>query len=158
MFIEDVLMYTFHDYFDMTDFYDREVYELLRTLLEYYYNRIIIASLANRRMTAEYIYYSINSLEALVSHNTRIDKVTFMLLCDCINEINAQYNIDTRIDFDEYDDTDNACIFYYDYSTATANRNEFSFYDYQYCKININAYVRQYMIEEQIYYYDRFEN
>ena len=158
MFIEDVLKYTFYDYFDMTDFYDVETYEMLYTLLEYYYNRIMIALFTNKRISAEYIYKSINSLESLVSCNTRIDKVTFMLLCDCINEINEQYDIDTRIDFDEYYDTDNACIFYYEHSTAIASRNEFSFYDYHYCKININAYVRQYMTEEQIYYYDRFEN
>lgn len=158
MFIEDVLMYTFHDYFDMTDFYDRETYELLYSLLEYYYNRIMIAMFTNKRISSAYIRKSVNSLELLVANNTRIDKITFMLLCDCINEINEQYDIDTRIDFDEYYDTDNACIFFYDYSTAIESRNEFSFYDYHYCKININAYIRQYQLDEQIYYYDRFEN
>lgn len=157
VFLEDVMLYTFNDYFDMTDFYDRETYELLYALLESYYNRIIVTKLTNKRMTDTDVYKSVHSLELLVACNTRIDKVTFMLLCDCINEINEQYNIDVRIDFDEYYDTDNACIFFYEYSTATVSRNEFSFYDYQYCKIRLDAYIRQYQRDEQIYYHDRYE-
>lgn len=159
VFLEDVMLYTFHDYFDMTDFYDRETYELLYTLLEYYYNRIVVASYTRKRISDAYVRKSINSLERLVVNNTRIDKITFMMLCDCINEINEQYNIDVRIDFDTYSDTDNACIFYYEHSTATneENRHEFSFYDFHYCKIHLNAYIRQYMLDEQIYYYDCYE-
>lgn len=155
-FLEDVLLYTFHDCFDMTDFYDRETYSLLYTLLEYYYNRIIITKVMNKQLSKTDVYNSVNSLEALVVNNNRINKVMFMLLCDCINEINSQYSIDTRIDFDEFYDTDNACIFYYDYSDALIHRNEFAFYDFSYCKINLSEYVRQYE-KHDIYYYNAYE-
>ncbi len=154
VFVEDVMLYTFSSYFDMTNFYDRETYHLLYTLLEYYYNRIVVARCTKKRVSNADIYKSVHALETLVSCNTRVDKESFMLLCDCINEINEYFNIDVRIEFDEYYDIDNACIFFYENSTANRSRN--AFYDYEYCKINIDAYIRQYMLDEQIYYYDRY--
>lgn len=151
-FVEDIMYKCFSDVLDMTCIYDRTTYKCLFTLCEYYYNKIVLAKLANTNLDM-LVYDIVDSVHEIASHMNNISIEEFMILHDCFNAINAYLNIDTRIDFDDYNDIENTNITYYDYSdAATTYRNQFSFHDYRYCTINITEYIRQYE-KHDIYYY-----
>lgn len=142
-FVEDIMYKHFSDVLDLTCICDRDTYKCLYTLCEYYYNKIVLAKLANTNLDT-LVYDIVDSIHEIAAHMNNISIEEFMILHDCFNAINAHLNIDTRIDFDEYNDIENTIITYYDYSDATTYRNQFSFYDYRYCTINITEYIRQY--------------
>lgn len=154
-FIEDVVLKVYDNMFDMTCIYDRETYEYIYSLIEYYYNNMILAKMRHNDIEQK-CYDSIEAIHRITSYSTKLDNIEFMLLCDCINEINRVFNIDFNIDFDDYTDLENICMSFYDYNDAIAHRKEFAFYDFSYCKINITEYVRQYE-KHDIYYYNAFE-
>lgn len=154
-FIEDIMNNNFSDILDTSYIYDSITYKCLYTLLEYYYNKIVLAKLTNADLNM-LVYDIVDSIHEIVAHMNNISKEEIMILHDCFNTINAYFNIDTRIDFDDYTDTENTIITYYDYSDASTHRNEFAFYDFSYCKINITEYIRQYE-KHNIYYYNAYE-
>ena len=154
-FIEDIMYATFDDILDMTCVYDRHTYRNIYTLLEYYYNNVVIAKLTDNRSLENVFYDSVNNIHDIVIYSNRINIIEFMLLCECINQINEYFRIDERIDFDDYTDIENAIITYYEYSDMSKHRQEFAFYDFSYCKINIIEYVRQYE-KHDIYYYSSY--
>lgn len=155
-FVEDIMYKHFSDVLDMTCIYDRNTYKCLYTLCEYYYNKIVLAKLANTNLDM-LVYDLVDSVHEIASHMNNISIEEFMMLHDCFNAINAYFNIDTRIDFDDYTDIENTNITYYDYSDATTYRSQFSFYDYRYCTINITEYIRQYEKHDIYYYTHRYE-
>ena len=149
-FVEDIMYKHFSDVLDITCIYDRTTYKCLYTLCEYYYNKVVLARLANTNLDM-LVYDIVDSVHEIASHMNNISIEEFMILHDCFNTINAYYNIDTRIDFDEYNDIENTIITYYDYSDMHSHRYEFSYYDFQYCNINVTEYARQYE-KHEIYY------
>jgi len=153
-FIEDVMYNNFSDIYDLSYVYDREAYNCLYTLCEYYYNKIVLAKLANTDLNM-LVYDIVDSIHDIISHMNNISKEDVMILHDCFNTINDYFDIDTRIDFDDYNDIENAIITYYEYSDMSKHRREFAFYDFSYCKINITEYVRQYE-KHDIYYYSSY--
>ena len=143
-FIEDVMLKVYDNMFDMTCIYDRETYAYIYSLLEYYYNNIVIANMSHNDVEQK-CYDSIESIHRIISYSNRIDAIEFMLLCDCINEINNYFDIQFQIEFDDYIDIDNTYMSFYDINSYKRNRKRYSFYDFDYCTINITAYVAQYM-------------
>ena len=142
--IADIANKVYDNMFDMTCMYDREQYEYIYSLLEYYYNNIIIAKLTYNNVKKK-AHDSIESIHRIVSHSNNITTVEFMLLCDCINKINNKFDINFQIDFDDYIDIDNTCMIFYNEKQLKHFRKKHAFYDYEYCNINITAYIAQYM-------------
>ena len=112
-FIEDVMNKVYDNMFDMTCIYDRETYEYIYSLIEYYYNNIVIAKM-NHSDIEQKCYDSIEAIHRIISYSNRIDVIEFMLLCDCINEINNYFDIQFQIEFDDYIDIDNTYMSFYD--------------------------------------------
>lgn len=143
-FIEDVMNKVYDNMFDMTYIYDRETYEYIYSLLEYYYNNIVIAKMSHNDAEQK-CYDSIEAIHRIISYSNRINVIEFMLLCDCINEINNYFDIQFQIEFDDYIDIDNTYMSFYDSNSYKRDRKRYSFYDFDYCTINITAYIAQYM-------------
>lgn len=130
--------------FDMTCIYECEQYEYLYSLLEYYYNNIIIAKLTYNNVKKK-AHDSIENIHRIVSHSNNINTIEFMLLCDCINQINEHFQIDIIIDFDDYIDIDNTCMTFYNNKQMKYFRKRHSYYDYEYSDIDITTYIAQYI-------------
>jgi len=143
-FIEDVMLKVYDNMFDMTCIYDRETYEYIYSLIEYYYNNMILAKMRHNDVEQK-CYDSIEAIHRIISYSNRIDAIEFMLLCDCINEINNYFDIQFQIEFDDYLDVENTCMSFYDSNAFKRNRKRYAFYDFEYCTINITAYIAQYM-------------
>lgn len=146
-FIEDIMLDAYENMFDMTCIYDRETYNYIYSLLEYYYNNIVIAKMNHNNLKRK-CHDSIENIHRIISYSSRIDAIEFMLLCNCINQINEYFQIDVIIDFDDYIDIDNTCMIFYRKDSLKRFRKRHAYYDYEYCNINITAYIAQYM---QIY-------
>jgi len=145
VFIEDVMLKSFDDYYDMTDIYERERYKTIYLLLEFYYNSMFFFY-AHIDMKLLFIN-TVNVLHNIACSHS-LTSIEFTLLCDAINEINRVHDIELRVDFDEYSETMNNSYF------ILTNIDRYkcnSHYDFEYCNINIEAYIRQYIVEEQIY-------
>ena len=150
-FIEDIMCKSFSDTLDITCIYDRETLDYIYSMLEYYYNNIVVAKFMNNDVEQK-CYDSIENIHRIFSYSTMIDNTEFMLFCDCVNEINKYFNIQFQIDFDDYIDVVNSCMSFCDSDAMKRNRNKFSFYDFEYCYINVTEYIRQYE-KHDIYYY-----
>lgn len=144
VFIEDVMLKSFDDYYDMTDIYERERYKTIYLLLEFYYNSMFCFICDSTKQLFE---NTVNILHNIACSH-QLTAIEFTLLCDAINEINKVHYIEFRVDFDEYSDAMNNSL-YYCTDIDTYKRN--SYYDFEYCKINVEAYIKQYIVEEQIY-------
>ena len=142
--IADIANKVYDDMFDMTCIYEREQYEYFMSLLEYYYNNIVIAKLTYIRLKSK-AHDSIENIHRIISHSNNIDAIEFMLLCDCINRINEYFKIDLIIDFDDYIDTTNSCMMFYNSKQMKHFRKRHSYYDYEYSDIDITAYIAQYI-------------
>lgn len=145
VFIEDVMLKSFNYYYDMTDIYERERYKTIYLLLEFYYNSMFCFC-AHIDMKLLFID-TVNVLHNIACSHS-LTSIEFTLLCDAVNEINRAHDIEFRIDFDKYNDTMNNSL-YFCTDIDTYKRN--SYYDFNYCNINVEAYIRQYIVEEQIY-------
>lgn len=154
-FIEDVMSNVFDNVLNMSNINDRETYDYIYSMLEYYHNNIVVAKLANSDVEQK-CYDSIENIHRIFSYSTKIDNIEFMLFCDCVNEINKCFNIHIQIDFDDYIDIECACMTFCNSDVIRRSRNRFSFYDFQYCYINVTEYIRQYEKHDVYYYSDRY--
>lgn len=143
--IADIANKVYDNMFDMTCIYECEQYEYIYSLIEYYYNNIVIAKMIHNNNLKRKAHDSIENIHRIVSHSNNIDDIEFMLLCDCINQINEYFQIDVIIDFDDYSDTQNACMIFYNKKQAKHFRKRHSYYDYEYSDIDITAYIAQYI-------------
>ena len=142
--ITDIANRVYDSMYDMTCIYEREQYEYIMSLLEYYYNNIVIAKMTYNRLKSK-AHDSIENIHRIISHSNNIDAIEFMLLCDCINRINEYFKIDLIIDFDDYVDTNNSCMMFYNSRQVKHFRKRHSYYDFEYCDIDIIDYIAQYI-------------
>ncbi len=145
VFIEDVMLKSFDDYYDITDIYERERYKTIYLLLEFYYNSMFCFYTC---IDAKQLFVNTVNVLHNIACSHSLTSIEFTLLCDAINEINRVRDIKFRIDFDEYSETMNNSYFILT-NIDSYKRN--SHYDFEYCNINVEAYIRQYIVEEQIY-------
>lgn len=142
--ITDIANKVYDNMYDITCICEREQYEYILTLLEYYYNNIVIAKLTYNKLKSK-VRDSIENIHRIISHSNNIDAIEFMLLCDCINRINEYFKIDLIIDFDDYIDIDNSFMIFYNSRQLKHFRKRHSYYDFNYSDINITAYIAQYI-------------
>lgn len=142
--IADITNKVYDNMYDMTRIYEREQYEYIYSLLEYYYNNIIVAKLTYNNVKKK-AHDSIENIHRIVSYSNNITTVEFMLLCDCINKINNKFKIDLIIDFDDYIDIDNTCMTFYNSKQQKCFRKRHSYYDFEYSDIDITTYIAQYI-------------
>lgn len=142
--IADIANKVYDNMFDMTCIYEREQYEYIMSLLEYYYNNLIIVKLTYNNIKKK-AHDSIENIHRIISYSNNIDAIEFMLLCDCINRINEYFKIDLIIDFDDYIDTNNSCMMFYNSKQLKHFRKRHSYYDFEYSDVDIIDYIEQYI-------------
>lgn len=141
VFVEDVMHNVFSDVtFDKTDIYDRAIFTMIKSFLCYYYDMIAYTEQHDRERKACNCIHTIHHIASYSFSNT-----DFMLLCDCINEINKHCDVQFVIEFDDYDDIDCATYFFRATEQQRVCRQTDAYFDYHYCDINIDAYIAQYM-------------
>lgn len=140
--IDEMIRTTFDDavIYDTTDIYDRAIFTMIDSLTRYYFDILAFTEKNERENRAQTLIHQIHDIACY-----NFDSIEFMCLCDVLNKINAYYELQFEIDFDDYNDLDNAVFFFRTYEFRRICRKTDSFYCYDYSNINIIAYTAQYM-------------
>lgn len=169
--VEDAINKVFDEVvaYDMCDIYDRATFILIKTLLNFYYNSICISARYYYHLTHTRHYVSLDVkrraknelrdavLDAIDTvHNvytsfSNTDKLEFMLLCDCINEMNRVLDVNYIITFDSYDVYDDIVFTVHTTEYYSKMRTVFAFEEFNYTFIDVNNYIKQFVFNDLVY-------